>query len=532
MSYSNKYPPKFSEMTLPKIEDWFDGKNYKEGRELNTRIYAKGGEVNRDEPIVEFEVKSGEREYIILYRPSSDGVKDISKMSDEDLINEYWGGDAEKTEYGYDVGDAYVEVYKRMTMGEYIDRGYAKGGLTQVDKPPYYMVSLINWNKNINRVSGRFRTEEEAKQKAEKLKEKYKERHDFNVEITFYDDNYNKKKVEYAKGGDVSYATIIYNDIPVKHRIVGIPYVYDDDGEILWDDGPVKGEGVILDELVMTDRERAEYSDKKVYMKGMDRDEFWKKYQRVELQKAGDRGVGFAKGGLVKEEEFRKKLQKGDKINYIISADLMNFSSVKPKKSNIINCRLISEEYIGSIVTLFLESIDGTEFKIQIPERELSKFNIQNGRCEDSLNIVDSIGEIKEIRVSSAFSDALDIDFSDGKRIVASMTQNSAMRGSEYLADRIQVNLDKRIDSINRGVKQAGFHVLVGATMPNVLVEVGFITNKYEAKQLAKAQYKREIAKLRRNKQKTSYWKICCWIRQFRFRIIRKRELNLASLSE
>ena len=31
--------------------------------------------------------------------------------------------------------------------------------------------------------------------------------------------------------------------------------------------------------------------------------------------------------------------------------------------------------------------------------------------------------------------------------------------------------------------------------MPNVLVEVGFITNKKEAKQLSKAQYKREIAK-------------------------------------
>ena len=74
-----------------------------------------------------------------------------------------------------------------------------------------------------------------------------------------------------------------------------------------------------------------------------------------------------------------KPIQKGNKINYIISADLMNFSSVKPKKSNIINCRLISEEYVGSIVTLFLESTDGTEFKIQITERELSKFNIQNG---------------------------------------------------------------------------------------------------------------------------------------------------------
>ena len=74
-----------------------------------------------------------------------------------------------------------------------------------------------------------------------------------------------------------------------------------------------------------------------------------------------------------------KPIQKGNKINYIISADLMNLSSVKPQKSNIINCRLISEEYVGSIVTLFLESTDGTEFKIQITERELSKFNIQNG---------------------------------------------------------------------------------------------------------------------------------------------------------
>jgi N-acetylmuramoyl-L-alanine amidase len=31
--------------------------------------------------------------------------------------------------------------------------------------------------------------------------------------------------------------------------------------------------------------------------------------------------------------------------------------------------------------------------------------------------------------------------------------------------------------------------------MPNVLVEVGFVTNKDEAKNLSKSQYKREIAK-------------------------------------
>jgi len=87
------------------------------------------------------------------------------------------------------------------------------------------------------------------------------------------------------------------------------------------------------------------------------------------------------------------------------------------------------------------------------------------------------------------------IDFSDAKRIVASMTQNSAMKSSEFLAEAIQRNLSKHLNSKDRGVKQAGFHVLVGATMPNVLIEVGFITNKEEATLLNKAQYKRSIAK-------------------------------------
>ena len=40
-------------------------------------------------------------------------------------------------------------------------------------------------------------------------------------------------------------------------------------------------------------------------------------------------------------------------------------------------------------------------------------FEMQNGKCEDSLNIVNSSGKIKKINITSAFSDALDIDFSN-----------------------------------------------------------------------------------------------------------------------
>ena len=40
-------------------------------------------------------------------------------------------------------------------------------------------------------------------------------------------------------------------------------------------------------------------------------------------------------------------------------------------------------------------------------------FEMQNGKCEDTLNIVNSSGKIKKINITSAFSDALDIDFSN-----------------------------------------------------------------------------------------------------------------------
>ena len=76
------------------------------------------------------------------------------------------------------------------------------------------------------------------------------------------------------------------------------------------------------------------------------------------------------------------------------------------------------------------------------------------------------------------------------------MAQNTFMKESEDFAALIQRHLNKTLKNTtkNRGVKQAGFYVLVGATMPNVLVEVGFISNKQEANKLSKAYYRRQIA--------------------------------------
>lgn len=79
-------------------------------------------------------------------------------------------------------------------------------------------------------------------------------------------------------------------------------------------------------------------------------------------------------------------------------------------------------------------------------------------------------------------------------QILATMAQSMFMKESESLAGQIQQELAKEIKSEDRGVKQAGFYVLVGASMPNVLIEVGFLSNPDEEKKLRTPEYRQKIA--------------------------------------
>ena len=85
-------------------------------------------------------------------------------------------------------------------------------------------------------------------------------------------------------------------------------------------------------------------------------------------------------------------------------------------------------------------------------------------------------------------------DLSGEKLILATMAQSMFLKESEDLAAIIQMELDKKLTTPNRGVKQAGFYVLYGASMPNVLVEIGFISNPAEEKKMKQGEYKQMIA--------------------------------------
>lgn len=72
--------------------------------------------------------------------------------------------------------------------------------------------------------------------------------------------------------------------------------------------------------------------------------------------------------------------------------------------------------------------------------------------------------------------------------IVATMAQRSFVRFSELLASSIQGEVTTTCPLADRGVSQAGFFVLVGASMPNVLVETGFLSNTSDAQYLASSK--------------------------------------------
>ncbi|MCX7678764.1 MAG: N-acetylmuramoyl-L-alanine amidase [Spirochaetes bacterium] len=85
--------------------------------------------------------------------------------------------------------------------------------------------------------------------------------------------------------------------------------------------------------------------------------------------------------------------------------------------------------------------------------------------------------------------------YDDIEYIEALMLNSQIQKESILLANYVQKYLAKTVaESDSRGVKKADFYVLRGSLMPAVLVEIGYISNKSEAKMLQKNEYRKKIA--------------------------------------
>jgi len=82
----------------------------------------------------------------------------------------------------------------------------------------------------------------------------------------------------------------------------------------------------------------------------------------------------------------------------------------------------------------------------------------------------------------------------DENFILVSMAHSSYMKYSEKFAEFLHKEFGKHPNLNSRGVKQAGFYVLVGASMPSVLVESGFLSNINDAKYLSSTKGQQKFA--------------------------------------
>lgn len=90
-------------------------------------------------------------------------------------------------------------------------------------------------------------------------------------------------------------------------------------------------------------------------------------------------------------------------------------------------------------------------------------------------------------------------NISDLQQILNDLMLNTKITESSRLAREVQRGMiggaSKRYSGVrDLGVKQAPFYVLIGAEMPAILVETGFITNARERKRLVSKKYREHLA--------------------------------------
>lgn len=105
----------------------------------------------------------------------------------------------------------------------------------------------------------------------------------------------------------------------------------------------------------------------------------------------------------------------------------------------------------------------------------------------------------RAVMLAAAENATSEKNISDLQKILHDLMFNTKITESSRLAHEVQRGVTGHINKSRRkvkslGVKQAPFYVLIGAEMPAVLVEVGFITNSTERRRLRDSEYLRSLA--------------------------------------
>ena len=115
------------------------------------------------------------------------------------------------------------------------------------------------------------------------------------------------------------------------------------------------------------------------------------------------------------------------------------------------------------------------------PTRGTEVYLLRPNRSEEAIAIAEQENAV--ITLEEGYEDRYQ-ELTDENFILVTMAQTAYMRSSEVLAEQVHREMSKVPGLRGRGVRQAGFYVLVGAAMPNILVETAFVSNREDEKLL------------------------------------------------
>lgn len=125
------------------------------------------------------------------------------------------------------------------------------------------------------------------------------------------------------------------------------------------------------------------------------------------------------------------------------------------------------------------------------PQNGFEIYLLRPGRTEDAVRIAERENSV--IKLEKGYEQRYQ-ELTEENFILVTMAQSAYMKYSERFAEILHQEISNRIPLANNGVKQAGFYVLVGASMPNVLIETGYLSNRNDERFLKSKKGQQAIA--------------------------------------
>lgn len=204
-----------------------------------------------------------------------------------------------------------------------------------------------------------------------------------------------------------------------------------------------------------------------------------------------DRGMRGPMRGRWKVNEADLTLQIGRKLRDALRQKGVEVIMTRAKDTLIALAdrgRIANEQKADLFLSLHINAAN-RRWRDPASARGFETYFLSEARTDDARRVEEMENSSIQYEVDSlpAGDDALSF-------ILKDMKQNESLRESQLLAEVVQAGLGNVHPGPSRGVKQAGFRVLVAALVPAVLVEVGFGTNTAEARYLASDKGQRTLA--------------------------------------